>query len=116
MSGSLNSPRIGWIGAGRMGAALAGRLVDAGHDVAVYNRTRSKAEMVAGERALVVDRPVDLADRDIVFSMVSASADLEQVVLGPWLRASPPRCKSTRVWPAFRFWLLPLRLCRGGLT
>jgi 3-hydroxyisobutyrate dehydrogenase len=83
MSGSLNSPRIGWIGAGRMGAALAGRLVDAGHDVAVYNRTRSKAEMVAGERALVVDRPVDLADRDIVFSMVSASADLEQVVLGP---------------------------------
>jgi 3-hydroxyisobutyrate dehydrogenase len=83
MSGSLNSPRIGWIGAGRMGAALAGRLVDAGHDVAVYNRTRSKAEMVAGERALVVDRPVDLADRDTVFSMVSASADLEQVVLGP---------------------------------
>ena len=83
MSGSLNSPRIGWIGAGRMGAALAGRLVDAGHDVAVYNRTRSKAESVAGGRALVVDRPVDLADRDIVFSMVSASADLEQVVLGP---------------------------------
>ena len=83
MSGSLNSPRIGWIGAGRMGAALAGRLVDAGHDVAVYNRTRSKAETVAGGRALVVDRPVDLADRDIVFSMVSASADLEQVVLGP---------------------------------
>jgi 3-hydroxyisobutyrate dehydrogenase-like beta-hydroxyacid dehydrogenase len=66
-----------------MGAALARRLVDAGHDVAVYNRTRSKAEAVAGERALVVDRPVDLADRDIVFSMVSASADLEQVVLGP---------------------------------
>lgn len=83
MSGSLNAPRIGWIGAGRMGAALARRLVDAGHDVAVYNRTRSKAEAVAGERALVVDRPVDLADRDIVFSMVSASADLEQVVLGP---------------------------------
>ena len=83
MSGSSNAPRIGWIGAGRMGAALARRLVDAGHDVAVYNRTRSKAEAVAGERALVVDRPVDLADRDIVFSMVSASADLEQVVLGP---------------------------------
>jgi 3-hydroxyisobutyrate dehydrogenase-like beta-hydroxyacid dehydrogenase len=66
-----------------MGAALAGRLVEAGHDVTVYNRTRSKAEAVAGGKASVVDRPVDLADRDIVFSMVSASADLEQVVLGP---------------------------------
>ena len=79
MSGLSAAPRIGWIGAGRMGAALAGRLVEAGHDVTVYNRTRSKAEAVAGGRATVVDRPVDLADRDIVFSMVSASADLEQV-------------------------------------
>ncbi|WP_392870993.1 NAD(P)-binding domain-containing protein [Streptomyces sp. LN499] len=36
-------PRIGWVGAGRMGFQLAARLLDAGHDVAVYNRTRSKA-------------------------------------------------------------------------
>ena len=75
--------RIGWIGAGRMGAAMASRLIAAGHDVAIYNRTRSKAEAVAGERAAVVDRPADLADRDVVFTMVSASADFEQVVLGP---------------------------------
>jgi 3-hydroxyisobutyrate dehydrogenase len=74
--------RIGWIGAGRMGAAMAHRLVAAGHDVAIYNRTRSKAEDAAGERALVVDRPSDLADRDVVFTMVSASADFEEVVLG----------------------------------
>ena len=39
-----NGTRIGWIGTGRMGAALARRLLEAGHDVAVYNRTRSKAE------------------------------------------------------------------------
>ena len=82
MSARSDGPRIGWIGAGRMGAALAGRLVDAGHDVAVYNRTRSKAEAVAGGRATVVDSPADLADRDVVFTMVSASADFEQVVLG----------------------------------
>jgi 3-hydroxyisobutyrate dehydrogenase len=74
--------RIGWIGAGRMGAAMAHRLVSAGYDVAIYNRTRAKAEAVAGERATVVDRPSDLADRDVVFTMVSASADLEEVVLG----------------------------------
>lgn len=74
--------RIGWIGAGRMGAAMAHRLVSAGHDVAIYNRTRSKAEGVAGERATVVDGPCELADRDVVFTMVSASTDFEDVVLG----------------------------------
>lgn len=76
-------PRIGWIGAGRMGAALVRRLLDAGYPVAVYNRTRAKAEELAAHGAEVVDRPVDLADRDIVFTMVSASADLEQVTVGP---------------------------------
>jgi 3-hydroxyisobutyrate dehydrogenase-like beta-hydroxyacid dehydrogenase len=76
------SPTIGWIGAGRMGAALATRLLDAGYDVAVYNRTRTKAEPLAEKGATVVDRPVELAGRDIVFIMVSASQDLEQVVTG----------------------------------
>lgn len=72
---------IGWIGAGRMGAALALRLLDRGYDVAVYNRTRSKTEPLAARGAKVVDKPVDLADRDLVFSMVSGSADLESVIL-----------------------------------
>jgi 3-hydroxyisobutyrate dehydrogenase len=74
--------RIGWIGAGRMGAALATRLLEAGFDVAVYNRTRAKAEALVEHGATVVDRPVELADRDVVFSMVSASADLLAVTSG----------------------------------
>jgi 3-hydroxyisobutyrate dehydrogenase len=74
--------RIGWIGAGRMGAAMATRLLRAGYDVAVYNRTRAKAEALVDIGATVVDRPVDLADRDVVFCMVSASADLRQVATG----------------------------------
>jgi 3-hydroxyisobutyrate dehydrogenase-like beta-hydroxyacid dehydrogenase len=74
--------RIGWIGVGRMGFQLATRLLEAGYDVAVYNRTRSKAEPLAARGASVVGRPVELADRDIVFSMVAASKDLEQVMLG----------------------------------
>jgi len=65
-----------------MGAALVRRLLDAGYQVAVYNRTRSKADELAVHGAEVVDRPVDLADRDIVFTMVSASDDLEQVTVG----------------------------------
>jgi 3-hydroxyisobutyrate dehydrogenase-like beta-hydroxyacid dehydrogenase len=76
-------PRIGWIGAGRMGFQLAAQLLDAGHDVAVYNRTRAKAEPLAERGATIVERPVDLADRDVVFIMVSASADLEAVTTGP---------------------------------
>lgn len=77
-----NGLRIGWIGTGRMGFAMAQRLIDAGYDVAVWNRTRAKAEPLAASGATVVDAVADLADRDIVFTMVSASADLEEVLLG----------------------------------
>jgi 3-hydroxyisobutyrate dehydrogenase len=77
-----NGPRIGWIGTGRMGFAMAHRLIEAGYDVAVWNRTRAKAEPLAAEGATVVDTLADLADREIVFTMVSASADLEAVLLG----------------------------------
>jgi 3-hydroxyisobutyrate dehydrogenase len=74
---------LGWIGVGRMGLALATRLVQAGHDVAVYNRTRAKCEPLAELGATIVDSPADLADREIVFTMVAGSADVEQVVNGP---------------------------------
>jgi 3-hydroxyisobutyrate dehydrogenase len=74
--------RVGWIGTGRMGAAMVSRLLAAGADVAVYNRTRAKAEALAGAGAAVVDRPVDLAGRDVVFTMVSGPADLLEVTCG----------------------------------
>lgn len=80
---TLGSTRIGWIGAGRMGAALAELLLAAGYDVAVWNRTRAKAEPLAAQGATLVDRPTELADRDVVFTMVSASADLAAVTTGP---------------------------------
>ncbi len=75
---------IGWIGAGgRLGFSMAKRLIEAGCDVSVYNRTRSKVEPLAALGAKVVDTPRDLADRDIVFSTVSASDDLIAVTRGP---------------------------------
>jgi 3-hydroxyisobutyrate dehydrogenase len=74
--------RIGWIGAGRMGASMAARLLGAGYDVAVYNRTRAKAEALELQGATVVDSPAELADRDVVFTMVSTAADLEFVLFG----------------------------------
>jgi 3-hydroxyisobutyrate dehydrogenase-like beta-hydroxyacid dehydrogenase len=75
--------RIGWIGAGRMGRKLAIRLLDAGCEVAIFNRTRAKTAPVVERGATAVDSPVDLADRDVVFSMVSASSDLLEVTCGP---------------------------------
>ena len=75
-------PTVGWIGTGRMGYQLALRLLKAGYDVGVYNRTRAKCEPLAVHGAKVVDRPADLADRDIVVIMVSADTDLEAVISG----------------------------------
>ena len=77
------TPTVGWIGTGRMGYQLALRLLNAGHDVAAYNRTRAKSEPLAEFGAKVVDVPADLADRDIVCVMVSADNDLEAVISGP---------------------------------
>jgi 3-hydroxyisobutyrate dehydrogenase len=70
------TPTVGWIGTGRMGYQLALRLVKAGYDVAAYNRTRAKCEPLAAHGAKIVDRPAELADRDMVFVMVSADSDL----------------------------------------
>jgi 3-hydroxyisobutyrate dehydrogenase len=75
--------RLGWVGVGRMGGALASRLLEAGNDVAVYNRTRSKADALVEHGATVVDSPADLADRDIVFTMVGGSEDFNEVAIGP---------------------------------
>src|SRR5260370_25236217 len=82
-SDDLKKHRIGWIGTGRMGFPMAARLLKKGCDLAVYNRTRAKAEPLAAQGARIVDSPAALADRDIVFTMVSSSHDLLDVVSGP---------------------------------
>lgn len=75
---------LGWIGAGgRMGFAMAKRLLTAGHKVKVYNRTRSKVEPLAELGAKIIDSVRDLRGCDIVFTTVSASDDLLAVCLGP---------------------------------
>jgi len=82
MSTINSNHRIGWIGAGRMGFAMARRLLEAGYDVAVYNRTRAKAEPLQEYGASIVDSPAELGTRDIIFTMVSGPADLKQVICG----------------------------------
>jgi 3-hydroxyisobutyrate dehydrogenase-like beta-hydroxyacid dehydrogenase len=65
-----------------MGLQMAARLLDAGYDVAVYNRTAAKAAPIVSRGAVAVSRPADLAGRDVVFTMVSGSDDLLQVTTG----------------------------------
>jgi 3-hydroxyisobutyrate dehydrogenase len=73
---------VGWIGAGRMGAAMAARLARAGVKVTVWNRTRAKAEPLADLGCIVADSIAELRGMDAVFTMVSTNKDLEQVLVG----------------------------------
>jgi 3-hydroxyisobutyrate dehydrogenase-like beta-hydroxyacid dehydrogenase len=72
--------KLGWIGTGRMGYEMAARLAKGGCDLAVWNRTRAKAEPLTQYGAKVVDDLKDLASRDVVFCMVSTWEDVKEVV------------------------------------
>jgi 3-hydroxyisobutyrate dehydrogenase len=80
---SAKGKKIGWIGAGRMGFEMARRLAKGGCDIAVWNRTRAKAEPLAKDGAKIVDALPDLASCDIVFCMVSTYEDVKEVLAGP---------------------------------
>jgi 3-hydroxyisobutyrate dehydrogenase len=73
---------IGWIGLGRMGEAMVKRLMKAGHAAQVWNRTRSKAEPLVEYGAKLVDSKLNLATCDFVFTMVSTTDDLKEVLFG----------------------------------
>ena len=83
MATNMKQHKLGWIGIGRMGYAMAERLAKSGCDIAVWNRTKSKAEPLAKSGAKVVDHLTDLAGCDIVFTMVGAGKDVKEVLFGP---------------------------------
>ena len=83
--------RIGWLGTGRMGAAMAARLLDAGERVTVWNRTSSKTGPLAVRGAAVAGTLADLGRCDIVFVMVAGPSDLAEVVTGPGGLLAAPR-------------------------
>jgi 3-hydroxyisobutyrate dehydrogenase len=74
---------IGWIGTGVMGNAMCGHLLAAGHRVAVFSRTRSKAKNLLSSGAHWCDSPMEVARlSNVVFSMVGFPGDVEEVMLG----------------------------------
>lgn len=74
---------IGFIGLGIMGTGMARNLLEAGHDLTVWNRTAEKMQPLAEAGAATAQSPADLAARcDIVMICVSDTPDVEAVVTG----------------------------------
>jgi 3-hydroxyisobutyrate dehydrogenase-like beta-hydroxyacid dehydrogenase len=74
--------KIGWIGLGNMGLPMARNLLKAGHEVLVYNRTRSRAEPLQAEGAQVAVAAADTAVASIVATMVADDPALEEMIFG----------------------------------
>jgi 3-hydroxyisobutyrate dehydrogenase len=80
----MSSPtRIGWIGTGVMGASMAGHLLDGGHPVTLFSRTRERAEPLLDRGASWADTPAQAAaGAEVVFTMVGLPSDVREVILG----------------------------------
>lgn len=75
--------RIGFVGLGTMGAPMARRLLEAGYEVTVHNRTRAREEALAAAGAARAATPRQAADgADLVITIVSDTPDVQAVVLG----------------------------------
>jgi len=80
---TTSTSRIGFIGLGIMGQSMAGHLLAAGHPLAVYNRSREKAQALVDQGASWCATPAQVAAQsDIVITMVGYPSDVEQVWLG----------------------------------
>ncbi|XP_051146871.1 probable 3-hydroxyisobutyrate dehydrogenase-like 3, mitochondrial [Andrographis paniculata] len=97
MSGHYPDPidptrtRIGWIGIGVMGGAMAARLISAGFSVCIYARTPSKAAHLISLGASLAASPADLAaSSDVVFTMIGHPSDVRAVVLHTLLPSLNP--------------------------
>ncbi|TVU20298.1 hypothetical protein EJB05_36502, partial [Eragrostis curvula] len=76
--------RLGWIGIGVMGGAMANHLLAAGYAVTVFARSPAKAESLVAAGASLADSPAAVAAAsDVVFTMVGNPGDVRQVVLDP---------------------------------
>ena len=76
--------KIGFAGIGRMGAAMAGRLLGLGHDVTIWNRTREKTRDLAAAGARVAETPANLVrDAEMVLSIVTDANAIDALYRGP---------------------------------
>ena len=75
--------KIAWIGTGVMGESMAGHLLDAGHELFVYNRTKSKTDNLVKRGATLLHEIEDAPKfAEVIFTMVGYPKDVEDVYLG----------------------------------
>jgi 3-hydroxyisobutyrate dehydrogenase len=81
----MSTPQqLGWIGTGVMGVSMCGHLLDAGHRVSVFSRTRAKAQPLLDRGATWAASPAEAAaSADVTFTMVGFPKDVREVYLGP---------------------------------
>jgi 2-hydroxy-3-oxopropionate reductase len=76
--------KVGFIGLGIMGKPMALNLIEAGHDLVLYNRTREKADDLAGDNATVAETPREVAEQSgVIITMLPDSPQVEEVLTGP---------------------------------
>ena len=75
--------QLGFIGTGVMGSSMAGHLLEAGHQVMVFNRTKSKADDLITKGAVWAENPAEIAQKcDIIMTMLGYPSDVEEVYFG----------------------------------
>ena len=79
----MESKKIGFIGTGVMGASIVMHLLNAGHDVTIYTRTKSKAADLISAGAKWAETPAEASkEQEIIFTMVGYPKDVEEVYMG----------------------------------
>ena len=75
--------KIGWVGTGVMGKSMCAHLIDAGHQVSIFNRTKEKAIDLINKGAKWCSNPMEVAQNsDVIFTIVGFPNDVEEVYLG----------------------------------
>jgi len=93
MSTTQEIRKVGYVGLGIMGEAMAANLLKAGYELIVWNRTASKAKALAAKGAVVADSPADVIAKgaQVVFINVTDTPDVEQVIFGEnGIATAPP--------------------------
>lgn len=79
----MEKQKLGWIGTGVMGQSMCGHLIQAGHELSVFNRTKDKASELIDKGARWCDSPAEVAENsDVIFSIVGFPSDVEETILG----------------------------------
>ena len=99
---------VGFIGLGAMGSGMAGRLLEAGHSVTVFNRSREKAELFAARGAKVANSVAETCRGDAVFTMLADDNAVHEIVFGERGVLSERRVWGVQLSPR------ETRPCRGA--